>query len=776
MTRALTRTALADLRRHRLQSLLIVVILATATATLTLGVLVNRLSSKPFDRMFRETHGAHLWFTADPGIDLTAIAKADGVTETAGPFPEASARVSDANGGAPLGPGSLSLMALPANLPATGRPLIREGRWLAAPDEIVLDPFFATFAGLHIGDRFGLAGPDGPVSLRIVGFADHVATWHVTGDGLSLNAYGYLLPETFERIVPDRSTWRSVLGVRLADPAASRAFAGAALDRFQAGGVTVDDWQDLRRLVTEDNQVNVVLLAVFSLFALVAAGLVIANSIGGRVVAQVREIGLLKAVGFTPRGVVALFLVENLVLGLVAAAIGLAAGVALTPIFQANIASLLSTTRISPYDPLPLALILLAVELAVALCTLVPALRGARIGTIEATTTGFAPMPRGGSRLAGIASRLRLPVVVVLGLKDAFVRPLRAWVTIAALVLTVVTLTFSLGMEATIRDIIHHPDRWGSPYDLLLHPNGASPAEVERALADEPAVASYLSRIDASARVEGSSTTVAAWALGGDVSPYDGSLIEGRQFSAPGEAVAGQAFLDLTGKKIGDRVRLWVDGRPLDLTIVGKFIATESGGRLVLFGLDTYRAQIDPGAEPEQYALRLRPGANPTAIASDLTRASGSRFAIQPIDLNESGELDQIRAVVFGLDVVLVVIGVVNLLTTTMLGVRERFRDVGILKSIGFTPFQAVESVLTGVGALAVVAVAVGIPLGLLVTRLLFDELGRRIGVGPGLGVMPRWSSLVLLLPAAVLLAILGGLLPARRAAAFRVSEALRYE
>jgi putative ABC transport system permease protein len=197
---------------------------------------------------------------------------------------------------------------------------------------------------------------------------------------------------------------------------------------------------------------------------------------------------------------------------------------------------------------------------------------------------------------------------------------------------------------------------------------------------------------------------------------------------------------------------------------------------MVLFGLETYRAQVDAGAEPEQYAVRLKPGADPATVANGLSRAASGRLVILPADLNDSGDLDQIRAVIFGLDVVLVVIGVVNLLTTTMLGVRERFRDVGILKSIGFTPFQAIESVLTGVGALAAVAVVLGIPLGLLVTRLLFDELGRRIGVGPGLGIMPGWFSLVLLLPASVLLAIIGGLLPARRAAALRVSEALRYE
>ena len=116
----------------------------------------------------------------------------------------------------------------------------------------------------------------------------------------------------------------------------------------------------------------------------------------------------------------------------------------------------------------------------------------------------------------------------------------------------------------------------------------------------------------------------------------------------------------------------------------------------------------------------------------------------------------------------LVAIAVVNLLSTTMLGVRERFRDLGIVKSVGLTPLQVIAGVLVGVGAVAVVAGVAGIPLGLAAARALYDELGRQTGNGVGLGVMPGWLDLAVLLPVVVVLALLGGIGPARRAAGLR--------
>ena len=103
--------------------------------------------------------------------------------------------------------------------------------------------------------------------------------------------------------------------------------------------MTVTDWHDLRDSVTSDNRLYVVLLSVFSGFALLAAVLVIANAIAGRVLAQFRAIGLLKAIGFTPGGVLALYLGEHLALGLVAGAVGLVIGAQIAPVFQNELAT-----------------------------------------------------------------------------------------------------------------------------------------------------------------------------------------------------------------------------------------------------------------------------------------------------------------------------------------------------------------------------------------------------------------------------------------------------
>ena len=79
------------------------------------------------------------------------------------------------------------------------------------------------------------------------------------------------------------------------------------------------------------------------------------------------------------------------------------------------------------------------------------------------------------------------------------------------------------------------------------------------------------------------------------------------------------------------------------------------------------------------------------------------------VDLRERGtpdEITTIRGIMFGLSGVLLIIGVANMLTTMLLNVRERVRDIGILKSIGMTPRQVVGSIASGTGLLTALATA----------------------------------------------------------------------
>jgi len=772
MNRALFHKALADLRSHRLQTALILLILTAATATLALAATIQRSMNNPWERTFAESNGAHLSFFSDTAeVDLTSISRLEGVSATAGPFPVVweHSLVKDHE------KYSLLLYGMPSELPAVGRPLVTEGRWLAAEgeDEIVLDRSFARHLSLKVGDRVDILSRQGKVTLSVVGLAVN------SGWGLYPNfnpALVYVLQSTLARLETDADKWGSALWVRLFDPEASQEFQERAYALFPEGAIEESlDWHDIREWTNFTIKIMVLFLGVFSVFALFAVGFIVANAIGGVVLSQYREIGLLKAVGFTPGQVTLLFLIERLGLGLVAGVAGLLLGTVIAPLFLRPTAELLNAPAMPVYDPALYLAVLVGVEVIVALFTIWPAWRGGRIGTVQAITVGFARVRSKSSRLARLAARLRLPPVVALGVKDAFARPLRALLTIAGLALTVLTVTFSLGMETSIQVFSRDPALRGIPYDMAISRGYLSDVEARRILEAHSEVSAYYSITWGYAQVEGQTESINTRALGGAYDQFRIIIPEGRMFSAPGEAVVGMGLLDWLDLKVGDELRLTMDGKPLDLRIVGRYVEMNNMGQMAMYSLETLQ-QVDPQAEPDAYALKLTPGADAQALEAALLRESSDQFNVEMVDKDPPKEIGQVRVVIFGLNIVLVSIGLISLFNTTLLGVRERLRDFGILKTVGLTPRQIVVSVMTGMSLLALLAVLVGIPLGLIVTRLLFDYLGRQMGMGAELGMIPPWWWLALLAPGALLVSILGSVIPARQAAQVRVVEVLRYE
>ena len=92
------------------------------------------------------------------------------------------------------------------------------------------------------------------------------------------------------------------------------------------------DWRDVREAYLFSAQLNALFLTAFGLFALAAAALIMTNSISGAVLAQFRDIGVLKALGFTGGQVAGVYLGQNLVMGAVGGVMGIALGVALAPL------------------------------------------------------------------------------------------------------------------------------------------------------------------------------------------------------------------------------------------------------------------------------------------------------------------------------------------------------------------------------------------------------------------------------------------------------------
>jgi putative ABC transport system permease protein len=188
------------------------------------------------------------------------------------------------------------------------------------------------------------------------------------------------------------------------------------------------------------------------------------------------------------------------------------------------------------------------------------------------------------------------------------------------------------------------------------------------------------------------------------------------------------------------------------------------------------RDTLPAGVEPSDYMIKTKAGTDHRAFANELIEASSGNLDPEILSETIADIRSEFRTVLVGLNAVLFFIAGVNLLSSLLLSIRERRRDIAILKTVGFTPAQVAQAVFWGSATLAVFAVAAGLPLGLVATRVMFDVLSSAAGIGTGVGVMPGVLWLAPLVPGAIALATLATVVPARRAAEVEVAEVLRYE
>lgn len=125
--------------------------------------------------------------------------------------------------------------------------------------------------------------------------------------------------------------------------------------------------------------------------------------------------------------------------------------------------------------------------------------------------------------------------------------------------------------------------------------------------------------------------------------------------------------------------------------------------------------------------------------------------------------------------VLLSIVAALGVFNTVLLSVRERRRDLGMLKSIGMTPRQVVAMTVTSVAGLGAVGGLLGVPLGLAAHRLVVDNVG--VVTFPE-SMKDVWDAPLLtgLLLAGIVIAVLGALVPARSAARMTIASALHTE
>src|SRR6202045_2884136 len=552
---AVIRKSLADLGRRKVQTavILLVVFLSSLSATLALTLLVE--SDAPFDHAFQQAQGAPLTMTfaatAVPESELRARAGNPAVSAFAGPFKVLPWTVQQPDGqrfaealAGRGGPGG-----------AVDRLTLSAGRWARNNTEVVVSQQMADQVGVQIGDALTSASTSAIPTMTVVGIAS----------GVGNEPSAWTLPGAVPLFTTGKVQTSYLMDFRLVHATTNQDVVSAA-NSISAGlpqGAVVDtsNYLDAKLGADRTTAVMIPFLLAFSIFALLASALIIANLVSGAVIAGTRDIGIMKSVGFTPAQVVGVLAGQMLLPAMVGCVLGVPVGILASQPFLSDTAHAFGLPRTFGVAPGPDALGVLAILLVVIATTIFASLRAGRMSAASAIATGSSPATGHGYRLARIAARINLPRALTLGGGESFSKPARSAMTVGAILIGVATVTFSLGLSRSLSDVkaglardaavqiqvFRESSGPGSKGPQTAVPSGpgsppatAPPTDEQTTalIAAQPGTARFVAERMADVSVAGAGEPVPLTAYRGDSSWLGYPIINGRWFSAPGEAVA----------------------------------------------------------------------------------------------------------------------------------------------------------------------------------------------------------------------------------------------
>lgn len=252
------------------------------------------------------------------------------------------------------------------------------GRWLARPGEAVVPTGFLTATGRHVGDLVTLNGHRTPVTVRIVG-----EVLDPRYDGMQVLTDAATLVSADPGLAPTAH----YIAVKSGTDAAS--YTDALNTDLRPLGLTADvgGSEDSSEMVVTLNSLS----ALLTLMLVAVAALGVLNGVLLDTRERVREVGIHKALGMTPRQTTGMVLTSVVLTGLAGGALGVPLGVALhgwvMPAMGDSAGLRLPDTVIAVYQAPELVLLGVGGLVIAVLGALLPARWAARMRTAAALRT-----------------------------------------------------------------------------------------------------------------------------------------------------------------------------------------------------------------------------------------------------------------------------------------------------------------------------------------------------------------------------------------------------
>lgn len=530
--------------------------------------------------------------------------------------------------------------------------------------------------------------------------------------------------------------------------------------------------------------------ASIGLLAFVLGAVLVSQLVDAILAQQVRQVGVMKAIGATRWQVMRIYLFMVLLLGALASIIAIPLAVAAGYGFAGFVAKILNFDILTRTLPWHLYAQLIAGGLILPLLFALPTLwKGTHISVRQALADyGI----RDEAMREQSNSGARLPLSARLAWRNVLRRKRKLAISVATIALGVAIFNAGFNVRQSLLDFLEASKR-SMRYDVQLVLKQSLPRE--QALAPFAGMEN-VELIDAWNGGRGrlqSSVVSTAKGIGLVAMPRDTALvqmtvIQGRWLQDAGELeiVMNQAAADDFGEptEIGKQYRISLNGRPATVRLVG--IVREFDAAKIYID----KTQYDNYANPEHLVNSLLFVAKDRRYAevAKLKQAVEARIAGSDFDvLYVMSQSERAKIVFDHLNIILTLFSALSLLVLTIsaLGmgavmgasILERTREIGVMRAIGATP-QAVYRIFEIEGAFIslggmVLGLLLGLPLSLLAARFFGSLI---LGHDVALDFAFSLHGFVITLVITLLFGWLASRIPAQKAVRVPNREALAYE
>jgi putative ABC transport system permease protein len=670
------------------------------------------------------------------------------------------------------------------------------GAWPPQDREILIERDALPNTNAALGDTVFVKTPSGAKrELRVVGTVHDVGLEPAGPTGL---VYGYVTLDTLEWL--GEPPFTNELRVGVAEDAFDEAHIADVVSELEA-------WvEDTGRTVyrTEiptpgehpfNDSMSALLFvqAVFGWLALGLGGLLVVNMISALLARQVRQIGVMKAIGASTEQMLGMYLTLVVVLGVLAVAAALPAATVAAKVYAAFVGDMLNFD----IDNDSIAPGVLALEAGIGLLTpalvaAFPIYRGARVTVLVAISDyGMAPGGFGTRGFDALLGRLRgLARPLLLSIRNTFRQRRRLILTLSTLAvgggMFIAAASVRASMVSTVGAAFSY-----RPYDIDVRL--ARPYRAKR-------VEAIVGRVPGVVEAEGWGWAQATrvYADGSESDPFDldaplvitklvvPKVIEGRWLLPEDEnaLVVNHVWADEESDvRVGDEVVLEINEWETTWQVVGVVREVMAGpAAYANYPAFAKAARQAGNAGSVMLVTERSDAASHEATARALERALEDAgldvVRVETMTVARKVVVDHfsiITSILFITSVVAATVGGMGLVSTMSISVLERTREIGVMRAMGASTHAVLQIITVEglcVGLLScTIAALLALPVGMLTSALLgqilmqtpFNFVYSLLGLG-------LWVGTVVVFTAGA------SLVPAWRASRLTVREGLAYE